>query len=285
VTTVDAHAHVFKAVSDRYPRAVHPMFPPELEAPVEDLLETMEASGIERAVLVPLSPHDDYLRECLSRSDGRFAGIGVLDADKSGDADDIRRRFSEVGIRGLRVHHLGAPSTARAEELETWPVLSALRELGGVVWLYVSAEQLTLVPVVLARLPGLSVVLNHLGWPLPDQFQIDSLGRPMIEGPIPPPTLPTVRELAAYESARVMLSGEYAFSKEEFPFDDVGEVVRALHDAYGADRMMWASDWPWIRQEPGYEPQLRLVDHYLPDITPAERGAIMGETAARLFGF
>lgn len=283
--SVDAHVHVFRALDGRYPRAVHPMFPPEMEIRVEDLLVTMDAHNIDRAVLVPVSPHDEYLGECLTSHGDRCAGIGVLDPEQSGDADDVRRRFSEVGIRGLRVHHLGDDSLSSVEHLDAWPALQALRELNGIVWLYVNAEQLRLMPSVLDRLDGLHVVLNHLGWALPDEFEIDHLGRPKIEGPIPPPTLPTVLDLARYEGVHVMFSGEYAFSREGYPYSDIGGVVRAVYEAFGAGRMLWASDWPWIRPEPGYEPQLRLVDHYLPDISSDERSAIMGGTAARLFDF
>jgi L-fuconolactonase len=283
--SVDAHVHVFRALSERYPRAIHPMFPPEMEAPVEDLLSTMDSHGIERAVLVPVSGHDEYVRDCLSSHGDRFAGIGVLERARSDDAADVRRRFSEAGIRGLRVHHLGHGSTPSVEDLETWTVLEALVELGGILWLYVDAEQLKLLSPVLDRLLGLRVVLNHLGWALPDEFQIDDLGRPRIGGPIPPPTLPTVLDLARYDTVHVMFSGEYAFSQEDFPYSDVAGVVRAIYEAYGADRMLWASDYPWIKQQPGYEPQLRLIDHYLPDISARERSAIMGRTAARLFDF
>jgi L-fuconolactonase len=261
------------------------MFPPEMEAPVEDVLSTMDSHGIERAVLVPVSGHDEYVRECLSSHGDRFAGIGVLERERSGDADDVRRRFSESGIAGLRVHHLGHASTRSADNLETWPVLEALMELGGILWLYVDAEELTLLSLVLDRLSGLRVVLNHLGWALPPEFQIDDLGRPNIRGPIPPPTLPTVLDLARYDAVHVMFSGEYAFSQEDFPYSDVAGVVRAIYEAYGPDRMLWASDYPWIKQEPGYGPQLSLVDHYLPGISPQERSAIMGGTAARLFDF
>jgi L-fuconolactonase len=285
VTSVDAHVHVFRARSKRYPRAVHPMFPPEMEVPVEDLLSTMDSNDIDRAVLVPVSGHDEYVRECLSSHGDRFAGIGVLEGERSGDGDDVRRRFSEAGIRGLRVHHLGQASTPSAESLETWPVLEALVQLDGILWLYVGAEELRLLSLVLDRLSGLRVVLNHLGWALPPEFQIDDLGRPKIRGPIPPPTLPTVLDLARYDGVHVMISGEYAFSQEDFPYADVAGVVHAIYEAYGADRMLWASDYPWIKQQPGYEPQLSLIDHYLPDIRPQERSAIMGGTAARLFRF
>lgn len=284
MTTVDGHAHVFKPLSEYYPRANHPMYPPQLEAPVEELLSTMDTCGVEEAILVALSPHDEYLSECLSSYPDRLTGIGVLDPDRSGDADEVYRRFSETGIRGLRVHRLGAPDATRAHELEVWPVLQALDELGGIVWLYVPADELELLEMVLDRLPGLHVVLNHLGWPLPDEFQIDALGRPEIKGSIPPPTLETVCALSRHTNVHVMLSGQYAFSREDFPFLDLGDVVRTIHEAYGADRMLWASDYPWIKPVPGYGPQLELVDHYLPDLAPEERAAIMGDSAARLFG-
>jgi L-fuconolactonase len=285
VVTVDGHVHVFKAVSDRYPRATHPMFPADMEAPVGDLIATMEAHGIDHAVLVPVSAHDDYIGECLRAFPGRFAGIGVLDPERSGDAEDARRRVAEAGISGLRVHYLGDPSVASPGDLDAWPAVEALADLGGMLWLYVPRRQLELLPLLLDRLPGLRVVINHLGWPLPAEFEIDDLGRPSVKGPIPPPTLPTVERLAVYPGVRVMFSGEYAFSREGFPFSDLAGVVRAIYNAYGADRMLWASDYPWIKREPGYEPQLRLVDHYLPDLSRAERAAIMGDTAARLFGF
>jgi L-fuconolactonase len=285
MSSVDAHVHVFRALSERYPRPAHPMFPPEMEAPVEALLSTMDAHGIDHAVLVPLSEHDEYLQECLSSHRETFAGIGVLDPQRSRDADHVRRRFSEVGIRGLRVHQLGEVSAARAESLATWPVLEALYELRGILWLYVPGEQLKLLPLVLERMPGLSVVLNHLGWGLPDEFDTDELGRPRIPGPIPPPTLSIVCDLARYRAVHVMFSGEYAFSERDFPYPDLNGVVRAIYESYGAERMLWASDYPWIKQQPGYGPQLGLVDHYLPDIRPAERAAIMGGTAAHLFAF
>lgn len=284
MATVDAHAHVFKALSPNYPRAVHPMYPPDLEAPVEDLLSTMDTFGVEGAVLVALSPHDEYLSECLSSHPDRLTGIGVLDPDRSGDAEQVHRRFAEMKIRGLRVHHLGAPGSTVAVDMDTWPVLQALHELGGVVWLYVPSEQLELLSIVLDQLQGLRVVLNHLGWPLPEKFEIDALGRPDIKGPIPPPTLETVCALSRYPGVHVMVSGEYAFSRADYPFADVGEVVRTIYESYGAGRMLWASDYPWIKQIPGYEPQLRLVDHYLPNLLPQERASIMGDSAARLFG-
>lgn len=281
---VDGHAHVFMPASERYPRDVHPMFPAELAAPVEDLLAEMEAAGVDHAVLVPVSPHDDYLRECLARYPGVFAGIGVHDPGARAPVDDMRRRVSKSGLSGLRVHHLGDEGSSSFDESPGFELLSAMAKDGLILWYYAPADQLPLLEAALERLPRLTVVLNHLGFPMPDEFELDSLGRPTIDTELPPPTLGAVESLARFDGVNVMFSGEYAFSRREFPFDDLAEVVQRLYRAYGAERMMWASDFPWTREQPRYAPQLDLVERYLPECGPDERATITGRTGARLFG-
>src|SRR5262249_6238461 len=102
MTVVDAHAHVFAAVSARFPRDVHEdYFPAEAAATVEELLAEMEAAGVDRAVLVPVTAHDEYVAWCLEQHPGRFAAIGV----GATDVDAYRRR-REAGLQGLRLFAL-----------------------------------------------------------------------------------------------------------------------------------------------------------------------------------
>ena len=82
-----------------------------------------------------------------------------------------------------------------------------------------------------------------------------------------------------------MFSGQYAFSHQPPPFADLTATVQAIGRAYGLDRLVWASDWPWIKDVPGYGAQLSLVDHFFPEATSQQRAAVMGGNAARLFGF
>jgi L-fuconolactonase len=282
---IDGHAHAFLRPSERFPRDVAPVYPAELEVRAEDLLAAMSGAGVDRCVVVPLSPHDEYLRECLRRHPGVFAGVGVHDPASSAPADDYRRRAEETGLQGLRVHHLGDPSAPEIEALPMFGLLRALAEAGHVLWYYAPADQLGLLDRMLEALPQLTVVLNHLGFPMPAAFEPDEHGRPDIRAPLPPPTLPGVQALARFPGVHVMLSGQYAFSREPFPHDDLVATVRALYGTFGPDRMLWASDFPWIREVPGYARQLELVGHALPDLGPGERAALFGGTAGRLFTF
>ena len=81
-----------------------------------------------------------------------------------------------------------------------------------------------------------------------------------------------------------MLSGQYAFSKESYPYQDLNPWHGALLRTFQANRLMWGTDSPWILQDPGYDRLVQVIDSQLPDLNASDRALIMGGTAqARLF--
>jgi len=280
---VDSHTHVFAAVSERFPRDVHDLYPAELEAPAEELLAAMEAAGVDRAVLVPLSHHDEYLHDVLLRFPGRFAAIGVQPAGVF-DADGYRRRREAVGLQGLRLFDLGDPSAAEPEQLECYPLLAELARNGDKLWFYGGEEQTALLDRVLGSLPGLTVVANHLGY-WPSGFHVDEHRRPAFTGRYTADGLAAVERLARFPRVHVLFSGLYAFTAEPWPYADLRPVTRALLDAFGPERLLLASDSPWIRDEPGYAETLATLDVHFPALDAADRDRIRGGNAAGLFGF
>ena len=94
-SVIDAHVHVFKELSDAYPRDVAPLFPSSHAARIEDLLTTMDSHAVEGAILVPLSGHDRYVCECVRNWPDRFRAILVHDPLDPGDlresADESNR--------------------------------------------------------------------------------------------------------------------------------------------------------------------------------------------------
>jgi predicted TIM-barrel fold metal-dependent hydrolase len=256
-------------------------------APVTDLLSVMAAAGVDRAVLVPLGPEDDYVAECRRATPGSFVSAGVADAATTGrrlgtdPVAALRKRIRAANFAALRMNWLGEPGRPVTDS-PAFAVLEELARTGLVLWFYAPPRQLPLLTEALRILPGLRVVLNHLGF-CPDGMTVDVANRPRIETVIPPRTLPAVLALARYPQVRVLLSGQYAFSSEEYPYPDLDPLVAEVFGAYGADRLMWASDYPWTRDVPGYASLLSLPDHHLPGLSAAEREAILGGTAMNLF--
>lgn len=229
------------------------------EAPVEDLLATMESHGVERAVLVGLTASDDYVTECLGEHPETFRAILVHDPSQQ----DVRRRVEAAGAHGIRVFDLNADPG-----LFAWLAAEDL-----VLWAYLHPPDYPRLVEILETVPELKVVLNHLAL------------RPNGNVAVPPPSWPAVVELARFPNVHVMFSGQYAFSRAVYPYPDLIEYARMVFETYGAARMLWASDFPWPAEDPGYGRLLGLVDHTFPDLNEAERADILGGTCSRLFGW
>ena len=123
------------------------------------------------------------------------------------------------------------------------------------------------------------MVLNHLGF-CPHDMRVDAHGRPDFDDPFPAGSLEPVIALRGAEHAYLMFSGQYALSAEEPPYRDLDPIVSRLFAAFGAERMLWASDYPWTRDVPGYATLLGLAP---PGASAADLDAIRGGTALRLF--
>lgn len=286
---VDAHLHLFRAVSDNYPRTVYPvMAEAEREELAEKFLKAMSAAGVDHAILVPLSSDDEYLNEVLMTYPGKFAGVGVFDHAKFDNIKEIEKRLNKTRLQGLRFFGFEATEDCDVTKLRCFTVLELMSKAGMVVWFYGDLVQLAALKKVMTILPSLKVVLNHCGF-LPDmhaQMQIDKHRRPHFDVNLPPITLQAVEKMAQeHSNLFVHFSGQYAFTQKEYPYSDFNEIAQRLHNSFGARRMLMASDWPWIEFEPGYARALNLVDILLPSLTAAERDAVRGLTALSLFSF
>ena len=282
---IDAHAHVFRpaAVS---PRGVDQLAPAERDAPVEDLLELMASSGVQAAVLVPLDAHDDYVAQVLTEYPETFAAIAVatsaeLLAGGARGVESLRARRASFGFHGLRTQWLGEPGHPVTDS----PAMTVLRYLadeGLLLWTYLPPDQLPLLPDVVRELPELRVVLNHLGF-CPHDMWVDEHRRPRFDDPFPESTVQRVLQLSEADGVHLMVSGQYALSTRKPPYSDLFQVTHRFAEAYGPQRLLWASDYPWTRDVPGYQTLLDVAPATLPHLDTDDLAQVLGGTARTLF--
>ena len=221
---IDAHVHVYAKASAEFPREATEQFPADDEAPVEGLLEAMERSDIDQAVLVQLGGGElaqhRYLARCLREHAGRFLGIGLI----PGGCDDVdahmRRLAEDTGIVGFRLRELGGPldpfDTFDPRAVAAWPIWECAARNDYVLWLYIGAAEAHLLPYMVEAFPTVRVVLNHLGiCPGEGRLTFDEGGRPHIDTPSYNPAMHSSWRLSQYENVSVLLSGQYAFSGGE----------------------------------------------------------------------
>ena len=285
---IDAHLHLFESQSERYPRDVFPgLTPPERRAPMEEYFGYMERAGVDKGVIVSISHHDEYVRDVVATRPDLFAIVGVQDVAADDQLANYRERRRATPFQGFRLFNLDDDPNQPADRIAMFPVLRQMAADGVKLWFYAPVEQVLLLDRVLDHIPDLTVVINHLGFcpSIWDEIRADEWGRPRFNLALPPESLETMEVIAARPNVNVHLSGQYAFTREPYPHPDLQSTVDAIHGMFGADRIMWASDYPWIATETGYPEQLALVDHYLPNLSAADRDAIRGGNAMRLFRF
>ena len=289
MSIIDAHLHLFKANSKDYPRPVYPKLADEnREVLAKQLLITMEKAGVDKAIVVPLGPEDNYVSELQEEYPGKFAVVGIYDTNSVDPVENLDRRIKYSNIQGIRVGYVdkGASVKDDPEKYELYPLFKAMAERGLKVWFYAEPAQVEMFDRVLERLPDLVAVFNHCGFMVSlDNLSIDQHARPHFDVQIPPPTLDLLERVGERPNTYVHFSGQYAFSHDPYPYHDMAPVTQRLYKIFGPERMLWASDFPWILEVPGYEEQLNLVEILLPDKTQKELNLIKGGNAERLFRF
>jgi predicted TIM-barrel fold metal-dependent hydrolase len=84
----------------------------------------------------------------------------------------------------------------------------------------------------------------------------------------------------------VKISAYYALGKKQPPHDELIPMIRRLFDAFGPDRLMWASDSPYQLTDPNsYGASIALVRDRLDFLSVEDRRRLLCSTAESTFFF
>jgi len=275
---IDAHLHIWDPT-----RADYPWFGPwmgDLERPIgfPEIAPQLAARGIGGAVLVQAADDARDTRNMLEAADAEACVLGVVAYSPLDDAvrlaADLESYAADprvVGIRNLIHEHdrawldrpeieTGLALLARAQMPLDFPVNdpAALRQLAGIA----------------RRHPELPLVLDHLGHP--------PIG-------LPPAAHEEWRELvaacAAAPNVTAKLSGLYSATGDlaAWTTDGIRPFVDDALDLFGPDRLIYGGDWPISELAGGYPRTWAAVGELLEPLSPAEREAILGGTATRVY--
>jgi predicted TIM-barrel fold metal-dependent hydrolase len=262
---IDAHTHVF--VRGLVP-AANARYEPTYSASWQTLLGIAEKNGIGRAVILQpsfLGFDNGYLFEALRARPDAFRGVPWVSPSIPISPEDWEG-LAEIGVRGLRFPIFGLPT----------PQWSAYRDMLGEalkrdwpIHLYVESRRLPdILPTLLDG--GHKVVIPHFGM----------FDRTL--GPVRDTGFKVLLESARSERVWVVMSGAYRVGLER-----ARAAAPMLLDAFGPQRLMWASDWPHtdtgLDRVTTYPKTLRSFEDLVPD--ESARRAILVETPARLYGF
>jgi predicted TIM-barrel fold metal-dependent hydrolase len=79
----------------------------------------------------------------------------------------------------------------------------------------------------------------------------------------------------------LQVSAFFRISEQDYPYRDTHACVRKLVDTFGARRLMYGSDFPWVTEKCGYVNAWNVLPDGL--LSEEEEAWIMGGTLASLF--
>nr|WP_232071550.1 amidohydrolase family protein [Phytohabitans flavus] len=139
--------------------------------------------------------------------------------------------------------------------------------------LVLRADQLTAAARLAGDLPEVRFVLDHLGKP---SIGDAAAGFGRWRGPL--------AALAAHPNVTAKLSGLVTEADwDRWTVGDLAPFVAVAVDAFGADRVMWGSDWPVCLLAASYGRVKEALADALPPLSAAERAAVFGGTAVRTY--
>jgi L-fuconolactonase len=272
---VDAHQHFWKVE-----RGDYGWLTPDLGVLYRDYLPAdlqphLDALKVDKTVLVQAAPtveETDFLLDLYDETPFVAGVVGWLDLESPQFPEQLERYRQRPGFLGVRPMLQDLPDDRwilRPQVLENLTCLAAA-ELP--LDLLVKPRHLPVVLELLESLPELRAVVDHAAKP----FIAQGLLEPWRE---------QMSRIAAFPRVMCKLSGLITEADHQnWQTDHLRPYVHHAVQAFGADRVMFGSDWPVCLLAGSYRDVHDALVKALPDgLSAAEWEAVFGENAVRFY--
>lgn len=267
---IDCHTHVVSPDETRYPlnpRDLSGEWYREGPASAEDLAREMEASGVAQAILVQgvgaYTWKNDYAADAAVAAPSRFVSACAIDAEADDAPDTLAYWLDERGMQGVRLFALDREGPSWLATAKTIPLFEIARDRGAHVIVTILPHQLHELEFVLEREPGTPISLDHCAFALGDAQTRDALFA-----------------LARFDALHLKVSTHNLDEADEGR--GVAELTRTLVDRFGADRLMWGSDYCQTHDRP-YAELVELGRRAFESLPAAQAEACLSGTARGLW--
>ena len=274
-TRIDAHQHYWSVQRGDYgwltpaDAVLYRDFTPD------DLSEQLADCSVSATVLVQAAATEDETRYllALARQHASIAGvIGWVDFEASDVAHRVRRLVQEGAgaLKGLRpmIQDIADPHWLDRSTLHA--AFEALIENDLTFDALVSPKHLEPLARRLHQHPGLRAVLDHAG-------------KPDIAGGALQPWASQLESLARSSTIHCKLSGLLTQASAGAGGAELDGFVARIFDCFGAERVMWGSDWPVLLLRDSYRRWLEVALELVHRHAPGQEEAVFATNAARFY--
>ena len=283
---IDAHQHFWRRSRGDYTwlnESGGALAPLQRDFMPEDLAPALEASGINRTVLVQAADTVAETEFLLGLADRHaFIGgvVGWVDLSRSDAAHTLERLAADPWFKGVRPMLQDLPMADWISRAPHPDAVRALIRLGLRFDALVKAEHLPALLRFMQAWPELPVVVDHCAKPPIGRADAaerqDAWRRNM-------------REIAALPQAHCKFSGLVTETPANLRSTGAAAIgaLRPVWDEvlerFGPDRLMWGSDWPVVTLAFSHAQWLAVSESLVSELTPAEQASLWRGTAQKFY--
>jgi L-fuconolactonase len=272
---VDAHHHVWHLARGDYAWLTPALAPIYRDFTLADLRPLIAQAGITATVLVQAAPtiaETGFLLATARASEGLVRGVvGWVDLAGRDAVAELERLARDPLLKSVRpmLHDLADADWIARPEVE--PALAALPQLGLRFDALVKPRELPALLRMVERHPDLDVVVDHGA-------------KPLIATGGWQPWADAIAVLARHPRVHCKLSGLATEARSDWDAASLARYIGHLLACFGADRLLWGSDWPVVDLAGGYVRWFEATEALLSGLAADEREAILGANARRFYG-
>lgn len=270
---IDAHVHLWQLARGDYDWMSPELGPIYRDFGLADLAPLLDRAGMGEAVLVQAAATEAETGFLLglAQASPRIAGVvGWTELASPAAVQSLHRLAANPWLKGIRpmVQFIPDPDWLLRPDLA--PAWDAVAELGLALDCLVTPIHLRQLLELLGARPRLRAVIDHAAKPYIAKREFQEWAGLMAS-------------LARDTNAYCKVSGLVTEAGVPWRAADLRPYVDHLIACFGADRLLFGSDWPVLNLASDYETWYQTAEALLAGLTAAERAAVFGGNAAAFY--
>ena len=271
---IDAHHHFWHYTASEYDWIDDAMAAIRRDFLPAHLKQEIDAAGIDAVISVQARQtlaETEWLLEFASAHEWIAGVVGWVPLVEREAGELLERLAAMPKLRGVR-HVLQAEADAYMDRPDFNAGMGQLKALNLTYDILITHHQLPAAIRLVERHPEQVFVVDHIAKPAIRAGKIQPWGQDLAE-------------LARRPNVSCKLSGVVTEADyKTWTYEEIWPYMQAALEAFGAQRLMFGSDWPVCRVAVEYAEWVRTVERFTEHLSATERQAIFHDNAARAYG-
>lgn len=278
---IDSHQHFWQL-----PRGDYAWLTSELTVLYKDFLPEdiqgyLTQAKVSKTIVVQAADtlaETEFLLQLAEQHEFIAGVVGWVDMESENCIEVLKQLKKNPYFKGIRPMIQDIEDDAWMLKPELTPVFEALVELDLTFDALVLPKQLANLKVLLNRHTNLSVVIDHGAKPNIGE----AIGEP-IENSINKQWADDMKELSASANVYCKLSGLLTEAGEQPTYDSIEPYMSHLLSCFGAQRLMWGSDWPVVNLASDYQAWADHVTTFVESLSEHQQSSIYSGAAKTFY--